>query len=207
MSKRVVKYSLWFIALAVGLMFLRQAHLLDEVRAKNVHLVNSVSGGASPELIRKLIKEGASPDSPDRWGTPVLLLAIETNHTRIARVLLEAGASPDIRSRRPEDVVMINAETDQVTPFVKGETALTCSASFGPLELVEMLLNQGATVNQTDGLGRTALMRAAERGRLDVVTLLLERRADPTIPDQTGLTAADHARKSKQPRLVELLSR
>ena len=59
----------------------------------------------------------------------------------------------------------------------------------GNLEVVKVLLDRGAHVNQQDAAGQTALMHASQGNYPQVAGLLLSRGAKTEIKDQFGRTA------------------
>ena len=59
------------------------------------------------------------------------------------------------------------------------------------VEVMTLLLDRGAQIDDQDNRGRTALMIAAELGHAAAVDLLLARGADKTLKDKQGKTAAD----------------
>eukprot|EP00455_Lapot_gusevi_P000497 TRINITY_DN10229_c0_g1_i3.p1 TRINITY_DN10229_c0_g1~~TRINITY_DN10229_c0_g1_i3.p1 ORF type:complete len:166 (+),score=10.84 TRINITY_DN10229_c0_g1_i3:78-575(+) len=63
-----------------------------------------------------------------------------------------------------------------------GYTPLHNAASSGHLEICELLLQHGASVNAAE-CGATPLHRAAFRGHTQVCALLLRHGADPNLPD------------------------
>jgi ankyrin repeat protein len=67
-----------------------------------------------------------------------------------------------------------------------GRTALHRAALDGWTEIVELLLDNGASVNMADLEGETPLYCAARGSHVATVKLLLSRRADPTIADNDG---------------------
>lgn len=89
--------------------------------------------------------------------------------------LLAAGANPDA--------------------VVHGNTPLMLAAKLGNLELVKMLLDKGASVdnNALNSERRTPLMVAITSNRADVVGFLLANGASVSRRDHKGLTAQDHA--------------
>nr|WP_253307402.1 ankyrin repeat domain-containing protein [Rickettsia endosymbiont of Ceutorhynchus assimilis] len=70
---------------------------------------------------------------------------------------------------------------------------------------VELLLSQGAEVNQTDKYGKTPLHYAAESGCKDIVELLLPQGVDVNILDQHYKTPLHYAAESGCKDIVELL--
>ena len=83
------------------------------------------------------------------------------------------------------------------------------AAVYGPKEMVELLIANGADVNAVDLLGRTALIMASYRGNLPIVKLLIDHKADVNAvieggPDY-GLTAMMLARKFKHWKIASYL--
>ena len=67
--------------------------------------------------------------------------------------------------------------------------ALLNASGRGHLDVVRLLLENGADVNAADISGNTALMRASENGHTDVVRLLLEKGVDVNAVYNHGETA------------------
>lgn len=60
------------------------------------------------------------------------------------------------------------------------------AAFYGRIEVVEVLLAQGALINSVDSNGETPLHRAAFRQKEDIVSLLLREGADVNIKSTSG---------------------
>ena len=73
--------------------------------------------------------------------------------------------------------------------WAESNSGLVIAAWSDQIERVQVLLDQGASVNSTTANGVTALMASAGRGHVAMVRLLLERGADPNLQDSTGRTA------------------
>ena len=74
-----------------------------------------------------------------------------------------------------------------------GRTAVHWACSNGHLEIVRLLLCQGADMSIRDNDGDTALHDASSNGHLEIVQLLLCQGADMSIRDDNGWTALDWA--------------
>ena len=59
------------------------------------------------------------------------------------------------------------------------------------MEVINLLVDRGARLDDQDDRGRTALMIAAELDHRAPAEALLARGADPTLKDKQGKTASD----------------
>nr|WP_092073131.1 ankyrin repeat domain-containing protein [Dendrosporobacter quercicolus]NSL48766.1 ankyrin repeat domain-containing protein [Dendrosporobacter quercicolus DSM 1736]SDM54574.1 Ankyrin repeat-containing protein [Dendrosporobacter quercicolus] len=87
-----------------------------------------------------------------------------------------------------------------------GFTPLMAAASFGRLEIISRLLEQGASLNSKDKDGQTALMKAAAYNYPEAAGLLLQAGADYSISDSRGRNAASLALERKDPQMLKLLA-
>jgi ankyrin repeat protein len=86
------------------------------------------------------------------------------------------------------------------------ETALHGAAAFGHTEILRLLLERGAAVDQTDGdQFRTALMAAVGNGHFGAVEVLLEHGADCNAADDYGETVLIRAAGSGNAQVVRAL--
>lgn len=88
-------------------------------------------------------------------GTPLIFAALRGVKDSCAK-LLSCGASID---------VLCN---------INGDTALMCAAYFGHVDVVEVLLQHGASTACSSQDGATALMYAVESGNFQTVKMLVE---------------------------------
>jgi len=84
-------------------------------------------------------------------------------------------------------------------------TALMFAAEDGRLEIAELLLKNGAVVDEKNDEGETALMLAAESGHPEVAALLLERGADFTMENKEGKTALEIAKEHGETGIVKAI--
>jgi len=87
---------------------------------------------------------------------------------------------------------------ERVTPLIK-------AAEYNRLEVVKVLLANGARPNLQDRVLQTALHRAACNGHLDMCKMLVGSRADPTLQDVTLRTPLDLAECNNHAEVVALL--
>ena len=128
-----------------------------------------------------LIARGADPDVMDGTGKSAMTYAAGRGFALIVRRLLEAGV--DARRAYGNDLTALMWACGY-------EEGVGTGAA---VEVVELLLGAGASIDAVDNRGRTALMIAAELGHDAIVELLLDRGADRRIADKSGKRAADLA--------------
>ena len=144
----------------------------------------------SRDVVELLLANGADTEWRDAFGCTALHYAVEVRARDLVTLLLAHGAD-------------VNAGTTQGSTI--GATALMGSAHAGDLEIIKVLLENGAQIEQVDQHGFTALMVAAGDGQVDAAKLLLERGAKIEAADQEGTTVFMRAAKSGQLEMVKFL--
>jgi len=115
------------------------------------------------ELVRALLKAGASANVSNHFGSSPLTEAVKVGDADLVRVLLDAGADPN-------------------SPNPDNQTALMLASSIGALEIAELLISRGANVNAVESFrGQTALMWAAAGNHPDVIDVLIARGANVNL--------------------------
>ena len=82
---------------------------------------------------------------------------------------------------------------------------LLLASKNGHKEIVNLLLEKGIDINQTDEYGKNALHLASWYGHIDIVQLLIEYRFDFNQTDEYGLNALHLASRYGQIAIVQLL--
>jgi hypothetical protein len=80
------------------------------------------------------------------------------------------------------------ADINYKDKIVLGHTPMTIAAAFGHTEIVKLLLDHGAPVDQQNEDGVTTLQCAASTAKSEMVKLLLDRGADVNHRDKSGRT-------------------
>lgn len=151
-------------------------------------------------LIDLLLKAGADINHPasSRRGRTALRLAAEKGNIELVDILLEAGANVNqkpakragatalqsaayigVARRLPESGANVNADKS----FAYGRTALEGAAEYGRIDMLQLLLNKGAS---TQGSGRRQYIRAVRLAEKN-----LQYAATQLLRDHGGWNEAD----------------
>jgi ankyrin repeat protein len=152
--------------------------------------------------IRLLLEKRQDVNARDAQGLTPLINAALNGNTRLADMLLARGAQVNAASS-PEWGGKVKNGNIAIGSF----TALLVASTYGPVDLVKLLLDAGADVNVQEIRKMTPLMFAVTTDHADprIVRLLLGRGADTKIKDGVGLTAADWAKKMNNPAILREL--
>ena len=151
--------------------------------------------GANPNLQIKIVpplrslRDDRGPDGVLQVGTTALARAAKGGDVEVVKLLLAHGANPTLPTVAGVTPMMMAAGTGYSGRDSRGRYQTEEEA----VEIVKLLLDAGADVNQRASDGGTALHGAASRGRNQLVNLLVSRKADPAIKDGRGRTPADVA--------------
>ena len=164
------------------------------------------------ETVRKLLKQGANPNSAQGDGMTALHWAAERGDSNLADLLLRAHASLKAVTRignytplhiagkagsAPVIRALLKGGSDANAATTSGATALHFAAASGNAEAVSALLDHGANPNVRESeWGQTPLVFAAEFNRAQAIRVLLKRGADPSI-HTTAVNLNDDAAKEQ----------
>ena len=181
---------------------------VDFFRAVNVDNADAVS---------RMLAAGLDPNQLDTHGQPALILALQDESLKVAKVLWDAkGVQIDIRNHAGETPLMmaaLKAEVDAVATLVArgaavnkdGWAPLHYAATGGSAAIVKMLLARGAVLEARSPNGSTPLMMAARYGNEEAVDALLAAGGDRTLRNDLGMDASAFAASAGREKLAARL--
>ena len=167
--------------------------------------------------VARALAQGFDPNAIDEHGQPALILALQLESVKVAKVLMDAkGVQIDIRNHAGETPLMLaalKAEVDAATALVAhgaavqkdGWSPLHYAATGGSAAIVKLLLSKGAPIEARSPNGSTPLMMAARYGNEEAVDALLAAGADRTAKNDLGMDASAFAASAGRDRLAARL--
>uniref|UniRef100_A0AAY5L7P2 K Homology domain-containing protein n=1 Tax=Esox lucius TaxID=8010 RepID=A0AAY5L7P2_ESOLU len=164
---------------AAALTRMRAENTLNAGQADNRSLAEACSDG-DVNAVRKLLDEGRSVNEHTEEGESLLCLACSAGYYELAQVECTHTHTHTCISFIQ---TLYFQHSCSVTPVVlfkchcaklPGNTALTYGCAGGFLDVVKVLLKEGANIEDHNENGHTPLMEAASAGHVDVARVLLE---------------------------------
>ncbi|MGB6065389.1 MAG: ankyrin repeat domain-containing protein [Desulfomonilaceae bacterium] len=164
------------------------------VKEKQERLIRACTFGDVDETAL-LLSEGTDTNTTDQHGDSALVVVCSKGYLEVANLLLKKGADPNFRPKHQGSMTLggrlkrIFGKSDPEANTQHGDSPLMVAVSAGHVQIVELLLDKGAEIEETDTDGNTSLMKAARTGHLDVVQLLLRKNANANRTNSNGDTA------------------
>ena len=137
-----------------------------------------------------LSQKGIDLDMPLRSGWTALMYACNYGNVEAVKLLLEKGADP-------------NAPVDMFTPLM---AACSCSSvRIENSDIVELLVNKGSVINDSDRYHMTSLMYAAREGKLKIVQFLVKHNLQMNAQDNRGFSALTWAASRGHMKICKVL--
>jgi ankyrin repeat protein len=174
-------------------------------------------------LMTALLAHGASPNSKDGIGTPILMVAVRQRDLAAIDALLQHGANPNARDANGDTVLLeaighrdstaakrlimrgAHIEDSYTRGMEAGMTPLIMAAMMDQADIAQLLLRKGGKTTAADHQGNTALQWAAMRGNANIVALLLKYHANVDSRTWTGMTPLMAAAVAGRAKVVSLL--
>ena len=163
-------------------------HYTFGVRVIAETLLHAAAGYGQLEMVRELLKRGASIDLQSNLGLTALMSAAIFGHLSIVLVLLQHSANLDLQD-------------------ISGATALMMAAGGGHEACVQALLRAKANTELFDAHGRTALKHAETKGHTAIAELIRQHTAPPqaaAAPPAAPPDAGEPAESSPAPLPLEI---
>ena len=149
----------------------------EEGKSSKTALMGASDEGQA-ELVKLLLDEGAAIDEKGESGKTALMGASEKGHTEVVKLLLDRGASVNEKDEDGWTVLMRTiAMGDTVLGFTSDAPLSSESVEERykvGAEVVKLLLDKGAAVDEEDKEGKTALLLSIDESNMEVAKLLLE---------------------------------
>jgi ankyrin repeat protein len=190
----------------VALLLEAGAHV-NAARGSGETPLMTCSQTGSVEAVNTLLGRGADVNAKEHSQQQTALMwAVAGRHLDVARTLLEHGADVEARSRvrtsgRSRSASVAPTAVEIATGGSGGFTPLLFAARVGDRELLKLMLDHGARVDQTAADGSTALIVATLRGHADAAVFLLEHGANAKAAGP-GYTALHWAAGSWETQLT-----
>uniref|UniRef100_A0A2K6SYF8 Ankyrin 3 n=1 Tax=Saimiri boliviensis boliviensis TaxID=39432 RepID=A0A2K6SYF8_SAIBB len=161
------------------------------------------------KVMELLLKHGASIQAVTESGLTPIHVAAFMGHVNIVSQLMHHGASPNTTNVSLFNVlhhVIANPwNTVFIDYLVDDQTPLHISARLGKADIVQQLLQQGASPNAATTSGYTPLHLSAREGHEDVAAFLLDHGASLSITTKKGFTPLHVAAKYGKLEVANLL--
>ena len=169
------------------------------------------------DAVSRMLAAGLDPNQLDPRGQPALMVALQSDSLKVAKVLWDAkGIQIDIRNHAGETPLMmaaLRAETDAASALIAhgaavqkdGWSPLHYAATGGSATIIKLLLGKGAALEARSPNGSTPLMMAARYGNEEAVDALLAAGADRTAKNDLGMDASAFAASGGRDKLAARL--
>ena len=188
----------------VVLLLLQKGAAVDEKSDKGLTAAHFCSLSGDITSLHHLIEYKADLNKATERGSTALMLACAKGHVSIVTALLRNSSKSKLKSEissalkfrglagQTSCLGILSAPTKAMDINVgneNGETCLMMACEKGSVDIVRILLDEGADPNSADQNGVTPLMICCRRGQERIVTLLLRKGVQVDLKNNEGDTA------------------
>lgn len=169
----------------------------DDYGETPIHVASRI--GMNEDIIKILVKAGADPNERNKNGQTPLMLSVERNNLKQAKIFIDLGVNIHDKDNEQISSFMraIDLGLDAVKLMVnKNNIAIRDSLGRTPLhiaviknanmEIINYLLDEGAELNTRDKDGNTSLHAAVKNNSKEVGLLLIYKNADVFTTNNDG---------------------
>lgn len=156
-------------------------------RSLNLELASAVEHGNRSD-VEHLIGKGANVNGTDKDGWFPLLLATKNEDAGLVKFLLKNGANVNQLMPEISTLERLGFEKSAIDRKNRGVSALIVASRKGSIDIVNVLLSNGADIDTQDGDGLTALHGAAQYGYCSITEVLLQKNATIDMKSDIGFT-------------------
>lgn len=165
------------------------------------------------DLLSRLLDAVGNDTFKGERGTNLLTSVVAGGNKMVAELLIARGVQLDILSAcrlgRTEDVRRLIEATPALVNVVQTDyprmTPIELAVQFGHIDIVKLLIANGARLSSASTGGDSLAHRAAEYGHLNVLQLLLKSGFSLDRRDDTGSTLLHAAASGSQPEIASFL--
>lgn len=158
--------------------------LLESIKNQNI------------EKIKELLEQKIDVNEYDYNGVSPLILACYISNKDVIELLLKNNANPN------KGIYILDLDSNQYFDY---SFPLFTAINSNNLDSIKLLIEFGATVNETQIDGFTSLMAAVENENEEIITYLIKNKADVNIKRNDGVTALSLACESGNLKIVKSL--
>lgn len=175
----------------------------DDLGQTALHL-SAIAGDAF--IAQWLLSNNAKPYAKDKEGYTPRDYAVKQNHADVTQVFVKYVAELDNWEKMLVDLdvswISVNIHARDM---VNGRTPLHWASEYGTLEMMEILVQSGASVNAKDNEGCICLHLAAGNGNIEITQFLVSHGAEIDAMDSFKKSALQWAAATGQFETLKFL--
>lgn len=205
-------------------LLLEKGAAIDTKNADGLTPLMVAAENGSTEAVKVLIEKGADPGIlKEDSDLTALNLAMEKGHAEVINLLLAAGSGEGAQQADLTGYLisaLVSGENEVVktllqkgvdvnkapeTEQFKGKSPILIAAELNKPEILALLIEHGANIEQKGPDGKTPLMTAFEKGNREAIKVLAEKGANVNAKGQFENTPLIIATQKKDQEMVEFL--
>lgn len=182
---------------------LREGARTDSRNFMNESALHFAAGSGHQQAAIELLQRGVNPNCRDTRGLSPLFVACRNNHVKLVESLLDFNCDVNIQDAQSGRTLLhwaiqhgnlklvltlLEASADPNIRDKNWQTPFMLALSVGRRDILEVLLQFGCSVKNTDFFHNTPLHLASRDGQTDLITLIVEGGVSVNVKGERGLT-------------------